>query len=148
MVVKDKINLVSVVTIWRCPCVELSLVLVEKGVYYDQCILLTKLCWPLPWFILCSKAKLACYSRYLLTSYFCIPIFYNEMTFVCVCVCVLVLEGVVDIHKTDQLYLLLHQWFWHRLELLWCQLVYLRNELRSFCCFWVCMQVLHFWILL
>ena len=29
-------------------------------------------------FILYSKAKLACYSRYLLTSYFCIPVPYDE----------------------------------------------------------------------
>ena len=36
--------------------------------------LLAKLCQPLPCFILYSKAKLVCYSRYLLTSYFCIPI--------------------------------------------------------------------------
>ena len=33
---------------------------------------------PLPCFILYSKAKFACYSRYLLTSYFCIPTPYNE----------------------------------------------------------------------
>ena len=35
-------------------------------------------CQPLPCFILYSKAKLACYSRYVLTSYFCIPVPYNE----------------------------------------------------------------------
>ena len=29
-------------------------------------------------FILYSKAKFACYSRYFLTSYFCIPVPYNE----------------------------------------------------------------------
>ena len=29
-------------------------------------------------FILYSKAKLACYSRYFLTSYFCIPILHDE----------------------------------------------------------------------
>jgi len=29
-------------------------------------------------FILYSKAKPACYSRYLLTSYFCISVPYNE----------------------------------------------------------------------
>ena len=33
-------------------------------------------------------AKLAYYSRYLFTSYFCIPITYDEKDFVCVCVCV------------------------------------------------------------
>ena len=50
------------------------LVLLEEGVCYDQCILLAKLCEPLPCFILYSEAKLACYSRYLLTSCFCIPV--------------------------------------------------------------------------
>ena len=48
--------------------------LLEKGVCYGQCILLAKLCKPLFCFILYSKAKLAYYSRYLLTSYFRIPI--------------------------------------------------------------------------
>ena len=40
---KNIINLISVLTIWWCPCVELSLVLLEEGVCYDQCILLAKL---------------------------------------------------------------------------------------------------------
>ena len=35
-------------------------------------------CQPLSCFILYSKAKFACYSKYLLTSYFCIPVPYNE----------------------------------------------------------------------
>ena len=30
------------------------------------------------WEVLYSKAKLTCYSRYLLTSYFCIPVPYDE----------------------------------------------------------------------
>ena len=38
------INLISVLTIWLCPCVESSLVLLEEGVCYDQCVLLGKLC--------------------------------------------------------------------------------------------------------
>ena len=33
---------------------------------------------PLPCFIVYSKAKFACYSRYFLTSYFYIPVPYNE----------------------------------------------------------------------
>ena len=41
---KNIINLISVLTIWWCPCVESSLVLLEEGVCYDQCILLSKLC--------------------------------------------------------------------------------------------------------
>ena len=35
-------------------------------------------CLPLPCFILYSKAKFACYSRYLLNSYFYIPVPYDE----------------------------------------------------------------------
>ena len=37
------INLISVLTIWWCPCEKSSLVLLEEGVCYDQCILLAKL---------------------------------------------------------------------------------------------------------
>ena len=36
-------DLIWVLTIWWCPCVESSLVLLEEGVCYDQCILLAKL---------------------------------------------------------------------------------------------------------
>ena len=45
---KNIISLILVLTIWWCPCVESSLVLLEEGVCYDQCILLAKLCylWP------------------------------------------------------------------------------------------------------
>ena len=67
---KNIINLISILTIWWCPCVESCLVLLEECVCYDQCILLEKLYQPLPCFILYSKAKFACYSRYFLTSYF------------------------------------------------------------------------------
>ena len=52
--------------------------LLEEGVGYDQCVLLAKLYYPLPFFILYSKAKFAYYSRYFLTSYFCIPVPFNE----------------------------------------------------------------------
>ena len=52
--------------------------LLEEAVFYDQCILLAKLLLALPCFILYSKVKLVCYSRYLLTSYFCIPVSYDE----------------------------------------------------------------------
>ena len=37
---KNIINLISVLTIWWCPWVESSLVLLEEGICYDQCILL------------------------------------------------------------------------------------------------------------
>ena len=36
MAAKNIINLILVLTIWLYPCVELSLVLLEEGVCYDQ----------------------------------------------------------------------------------------------------------------
>ena len=50
----------------------------EEGVCYNQCVLLAELYYPLPCFILYSRVKFACYSRYLLTFYFCIPVPYDE----------------------------------------------------------------------
>ena len=138
---KNIINLISVLTIWWCPCVESSLVLLEEGVCYDQCVLLAKLYQSLPCFILYPKAKFACYPRYFLTSYFCIPVPYNEKG---ISFWVLVLKGLVGLHKTVQLQLLQHYWLRHRFGLLWYWMVCLVNEQRSFCCFWDCIQVLHF----
>ena len=40
---KNIINLISVLAIWWCPCVESSLVLLKEGVCYDQCIFLVEL---------------------------------------------------------------------------------------------------------
>ena len=100
--------------IWWCPCIELSLLLLEKSVCYDQCVLLTKLFYSLPCFILCPKAKLTCYSGYFLTCQFCILILMIKRT----SFLVLVLEGLVGLHRL--ILLLHHQWLGHRLELLWC----------------------------
>ena len=50
----------------------------EEGVCCEQCVLLAKPCQPFPWFILYSKTKFACYSRYLLTAYFWITVPYDE----------------------------------------------------------------------
>ena len=97
---KNIINLISVLTIWWCPCIEPSLVLLEEGVCYAQCIFLAKLYQSLPCFILYSKAKFACYSRCFLTSYFCIPVPYNEKD---IFFCILVLKGLVGLHRTVRL---------------------------------------------
>ena len=45
---KNTINLISVLGIWWCPCLESSLVLLEEGVCYDQCVLLANFIslWP------------------------------------------------------------------------------------------------------
>ena len=45
-------------------------------------------------------AKLACYCRFLLTSYFCIPVPYDEKYIIYL---VLVLEGLVGLHRTIHL---------------------------------------------
>ena len=50
--------------------------LLEKGACYHQCGLLVKVYWPSPT-ILNFKAKFACYTMYLLTSSFCIPVPYD-----------------------------------------------------------------------
>ena len=142
---KNIINLISVLTIWWCPCVESSLVLLEEGVCYDQCIFLAKLYYTLPCYIPYSKAKFACYSRCFLTFYFCIAVPYNEKD---IFLGVLVLKGLVGLHRTVQFQLLQHYWLGHRLGLLWYWMVCLGNEQRSFCHFWDCMQVLHFRLLL
>ena len=60
------------------------------------------------------KAKSACYSRCFLTSYFCIPVPYNEKD---IFLGVLVLEGLVGLHRTVQIQLLQHYWSGHKLGL-------------------------------
>ena len=83
--------------------------LLKKDVCYDQCILLAKLYEPFPFFILYSKAKLACNSRYLLASYFCIPVPYNEKDiFFFFFFLVLFLEGLVGPQRTVQFQFLRH----------------------------------------
>ena len=89
--------------------------LLEEGVCYDQCILLAKLSSPLPCFILYSKAKFVCYSRYLLTSYFYILVPYDEKDII---FSVFVLEGLAGLHRANQLQLLQHYWLGQRLGLL------------------------------
>ena len=122
---KNIINLISVLTIWWCPCVESSLVLLEERVCYDQCIFLAKLYYSLTCFIPYSKAKFGCYSRCFLTFYFCIPFPYNEKD---IFFCVLVLEYLVGLHRTVQLQLLQHYCSGHRFGLLWYWIVCLVNK--------------------
>ena len=62
-------------------------------------------------FVLYSQAKFACYSRYLLTSYFYIPVPYNEKG---IFWGVLFLEGLVSLHRTIQL--LQYYWLGHKLN--------------------------------
>ena len=59
-----------------------------------------------------SKAILACYFRYLLTSYFCIPIAYDEKD---IFFLVLVLEGLVGLHRTIEGTKNTKKWLWYDL---------------------------------
>ena len=57
---------------------------------------------------------------------------------------VLVLEDIVDLHRTIQFQLLQHYWLGNRLGSLWFWMVCFGNEQRSFHRFLDCPQVLHF----
>ena len=107
------INLILVLTIWWCPFIESSPVLLEEGVCYGSCVLLAKPYYPLPCFILYSKAKVACYPgiSWLPTFAFQSPIM--KRTFWGV----LVLECLVGLHRTVQLQLLQRYWLGCRLGL-------------------------------
>ena len=131
---KNIINLISVLAIWWCPCIESSLVLLEEGVCYDRCILLTELYQPLPFFILYYQPKLTINPgvSWLPTFAFQSPIM-KRISFQ-----VLVLKGLVGLHRTVQFQLLQHYGSRHRFGLLWYWMVCLGNKQRSFCHFWDC----------
>ena len=92
--------------------------LLEEDVCYDQCVLFAKLWYSLTCFVLYSKAKFACYSRCFLTSYFCIPVPYNEKDIFWV----LVLEGLAGLHRTVQLQLLQYYYYWLGIGLDYCDI--------------------------
>ena len=81
---KNISNPLLVLDIWWCPCAEMSLVLLEEGVCYDQCVLLAKLL-AFACFILYTKVKVSCHSRYLLISYFCICVLCDEKDIILGC---------------------------------------------------------------
>ena len=61
------------------------------------------------------QANLACYYRYLLTSYFCILVPYEEKDIFFFFFSSVVLEGLIGFHRTVQFQLLWHYLLWHRL---------------------------------
>ena len=80
------------------------------------------------------QGKICLFSRYFLTSYFSIPVPYNERTSIhptpkSTILGVLVLEGLVGLHRTVQLQLLQHYWLGHRLGLLWYWMVWKWTEI-------------------
>ena len=136
---KNIINLISVLTIWWCPCVESSLVLLE-GVCYDQCIPWQNSVslWPASFCTPRPNLPVTPGISWLLTFAFQSPMM-KRTSFL-----VLVLECLVGLHTTIQLPLLQHYWSGRRLGLLWYWMLCFRNEQRSFWHFWDCIQVLHF----
>ena len=56
----------------------------------------------------------------------------------------LVLKGLVGLHRIIQLHLLQCYWLGHTFGLPWYWMVCLGKKQGLFCCFWDCIQVLHF----
>ena len=76
---KNIINLISVLAICWCSCVVFSCVIGRWCFLWPvRSLGKTLLAFALLHFFFFFKAKFACYSRYLLSSYFCIPVPYNE----------------------------------------------------------------------
>ena len=137
---KNIINLISVLTICWCPCVESSLV------YWKRVFAMTSafswqnsisLC-PASFCIPRPNLPVTPGVSWLPTFAFQSPIM-KRTSFWCV-----TLNGFVGLHRTVQLHLLQCYWLVYRLGLLWYWKVCLGNEQRSFCHFWDCIQVVHF----
>ena len=128
---RNIINLISVLSIWWCALVESSLVLLEEGVCYDQCVLLAKL---LAFALLHSILQgqicllLQVFPDFLLLH--SSPLYWNGYLF-----WVLVLKGLIGLHRTVQLQLLQCYRLGHRLGLPWYWMVCLGTEQRSFVIF-------------
>ena len=133
---KNIINLILILTIWWCPCRVFSCVVGGGCLLWPMCYLgKTLLAFALLHSIL--QGQICLLLQYFLTSYFCLPVLYNEKDIFFGC-----LEGLVGLHRTVQL--LQHYWSGHRLAFPWYWMVCLGNKQRSFCHFWDCIQVLHF----
>ena len=134
---KNIINLILVLTIWWCPCVESSLVLF---LVWPVCSLgktLLTLC-PASFYTPRPNLPVTPGISWLPTFAFQSPIMKGHL------LCVLVLEGLVCFLRNIQLQLLQCYWLGHRVRLPWYWMVCLGNEQRSFYHFWDCVQVIHF----
>ena len=125
---KNIINLISVLTIWWCPCVESSLVFLEEGVCYDQCKTLGKTLLPFALLHFVIQGQICLLFQVFLDFLllYSSPLEWKGHLF-----WVLVLKGLIGLHRTVQPQLLQHYWLGHRLGLLWYWMVCLGNEQRS-----------------
>ena len=140
---KSIVNLILVLTIWWCPCVETSLVLLGESVAMTSAFSWQNsisLC-PASFHIPRPNLPVTPGVSWLPTLAFQSPIMKRTSFWV------LVLKCLVALHITVQLQLLQHYWLRHKVGLFWYWMVCLGNEQRSFCCFWDCIQVLHFRLL-
>ena len=144
MSAKNIINLISVLTIWWCLCVESSLVLLQEGVFYDHCALgKTLLALALLPFVSQGQTCLSLQVSLDILVLHSSPLWWKGHLFL-----VSVIEDLVGLHRPIQLQLLQHYWLGHRRGLLCYWMVCLGNEQRSFCHFWDCTQELHLGLLL
>ena len=123
---KNIINLILVLTIWWCPCVESSLVLLEEGVFYDQgCFLLAKLlAFALLHFALqCQTYPFLQESLDFLFFHFS-PLWWKGHLF-----WLLVLKGLVGLHRTVQFRLPWHQWL--GLDFYYCDIKWYSLEMNQ-----------------
>ena len=99
---KNIIILISLLTIWWCPCVESSLLLLEEGVCYEQCVPLTEL-FSLLYFVLQGQGQICLLFQ---VSHNFLLLHSSSLWWKGHLFRVLVLEGLADLHRTVQLQLL------------------------------------------
>ena len=123
---KNIIYLISVLTVWWCPCVKLSHVTGIGCLLWPACSLnKTLLALALLPFVLQGQTCLLLQVSLDFLLLHSSPLWWKGYFFFFL---VLGLESVVGLQRTSQLQLLWHQWLGHRLRLLWCWMVCFRNE--------------------
>ena len=131
---KNTINLTLGLTICWCPCVEPSLVLLEKDVCYVCFLDKTLLAFALLHFVLQGQTCLLFQVSLDFLLLHSNPLWWTGHLFL-----VLFLEGLVDIHRISKLQLLQHQWLGHRLELLWSTTPWIWSTIAL----WILVKPLH-----
>ena len=134
---KNIISLLSVLAIWWCPWVVFSYVVGRGCLLWSVCSLgkILSLC---PASFCTSRPNLPVTPGISWLSIFSFQSPIKKIT----SFWVWVLEGLVGLHRTIKLQFLQQYWLGHRLGLLWYWMVSLRNEERSLCHLWDCIQVL------
>ena len=124
----DAQNIINLISVCWCPCVESSLVSLEESVCYDQWVLLqnsislwlTSFCTPRP------NLPVTLGISWLPTFAFQSPIMKKTSFWG-------VLQDLVGLHRTIQLQLLQHYRLGHRPGLLWYWMVFLGNRVIAVC---------------